>query len=177
MTIEIKAPTFPESVQEGTIATWHKKVGDAVTRDELVVDIETDKVVLEVAAPGDGVLKEILREEGQEVQSNELLARIEAGAKSDSGKGEKQAVASDKKSEAGDTEKAEADADKESKGEPIASPAARKLAAEKGVELNRIEGTGRDGRITKEDVVNYEAPPAFPARKVGDEGRAGSPQG
>ena len=77
MAIEIKAPTFPESVQEGTLATWHKNVGDSVTRDELIVDIETDKVVLEVVAPANGVLAEVLKAEGDIVQSNEIIARIE----------------------------------------------------------------------------------------------------
>jgi len=79
MAIEIKAPTFPESVQEGTVATWHKNVGDSVTRDELIVDIETDKVVLEVVAPATGTLTEVLKGEDDLVQSNEVIARIEEG--------------------------------------------------------------------------------------------------
>ena len=79
MAIEIKAPTFPESVQEGTLATWHKNVGDSVTRDELIVDIETDKVVLEVVAPATGTLTEILKAQDDIVLSNEVIARIEEG--------------------------------------------------------------------------------------------------
>ena len=79
MAIEIKAPTYPESVQEGTIATWHKNAGDTVARDELVVDIETDKVVLEVVASASGTLTEVLKNEGDIVLSNEVIARIEEG--------------------------------------------------------------------------------------------------
>lgn len=80
MAIEIKAPTFPESVADGTVATWHKQPGDAVKRDELIVDIETDKVVMEVLAEADGVLTEIVKNEGDTVLSGELLGKLEAGA-------------------------------------------------------------------------------------------------
>ena len=80
MAIEIKAPTFPESVADGTVATWHKQPGDAVKRDELIVDIETDKVVMEVLAEADGVLTEIVKNEGDTVLSGELLGTLEAGA-------------------------------------------------------------------------------------------------
>src|SRR5690606_16316016 len=80
MSTEIKAPTFPESVQDGTIATWHKKPGEAVSRDELIVDIETDKVVLEVVAPADGSLSEIIKGEGDTVLSNEVIAIFVEGA-------------------------------------------------------------------------------------------------
>src|SRR5690554_3106381 len=79
MTIEIKAPTFPESVQDGSIATWYKKPGEAVSRDELIVDIETDKVVLEVVAPANGVLSEIRKGEGETVLSNEIIAIVAEG--------------------------------------------------------------------------------------------------
>ena len=80
MSIEIKAPTFPESVADGTVATWHKKPGEAVKRDELIVDIETDKVVLEVVAPADGSIAEIIKGEGETVLSNEVIARFVEGA-------------------------------------------------------------------------------------------------
>ena len=79
MAIEIKAPTFPESVADGTVATWHKKPGEAVKRDELIVDIETDKVVIEVLAEADGVLAEIIKNEGDTVLSNELLGKLTEG--------------------------------------------------------------------------------------------------
>ena len=80
MAIEIKAPTYPESVQEGSLATWHKQVGESVKRDELIVDIETDKVVLEVVAPAAGILTEILKKEGDTVLGNEVIALIEESA-------------------------------------------------------------------------------------------------
>lgn len=148
MSVEIKAPTFPESVQEGTVATWHKQPGDAVKRDELLVDIETDKVVLEVVAPNDGVLKEVLFAEGDTVLSNAVIARVEPGQ-----------AAAPAASEAPATEAPAAAEEK------IVSPAARKLAEERGIDVQQIAGTGKDGRITKEDVVGFQpaAAPAAPA--------------
>lgn len=145
MTIEIKAPTFPESVQDGTVATWHKQPGEAVSRDELIVDIETDKVVLEVVAPADGVIKEIVKGEGETILSNEVIAQFEAGAAGAAAPAANAAPA------------AEAPA---AGGEAIASPSARKMAEEKGIDLATVTGTGKDGRITKEDVVNAQAPAA-----------------
>jgi 2-oxoglutarate dehydrogenase E2 component (dihydrolipoamide succinyltransferase) len=155
MTIEIKAPTFPESVQDGTIATWHKKAGDSVSRDELIVDIETDKVVLEVVAPADGVLSTVLKGEGETVLSNEVIAKLEAGAVSSS--------ASSSASGASASSAASSSASSSSAGSSAASlvnPAAQKIANEKGIDLSKVSGTGRDGRITKEDVINYEKSPA-----------------
>jgi 2-oxoglutarate dehydrogenase E2 component (dihydrolipoamide succinyltransferase) len=144
MSIEIKAPTFPESIADGSIATWHKKVGEAVSRDEPLVDIETDKVVLEVVAPADGVLTEILKPEGDTVLSDEVVARFEEGASA---------------SAAPVAEKAEA-------AVPAAvdlkvSPAARKMLEEKGIDAAAVTGTGKGGVITKEDVVNHK-PAATP---------------
>ena len=150
MSIEIKAPTFPESVQEGSIATWHKQPGEPVIRDELLVDIETDKVVLEVVAPADGTLKEVLKAEGDVVLSNEVIAQVVAG----------EVAASAPAAEAPAAETAEPAGDDQ---EAIASPAARKLAEERGIDLQTITGTGKDGRITKEDVAGWEAPAAAPA--------------
>lgn len=148
MSIEIKAPTFPESVQEGSIATWHKQPGEAVTRDELLVDIETDKVVLEVVAPADGTLKEVLKAEGDIVLSNEVIARVVAGEVSAAAS----APAVDVTEEVGAT----------SDQEKIASPAARKLADERGIDLQQVAGSGKDGRITKEDIVAWQTPQAAP---------------
>ncbi|MDG1813201.1 MAG: E3 binding domain-containing protein, partial [Porticoccaceae bacterium] len=145
MAIEIKAPTYPESVQEGTLATWHKNVGDTVTRDELIVDIETDKVVLEVVAPANGVLAEVLKAEGDIVESNEIIARIEEGAAAASGK----ATPAAKQQEA-DIKVAES----------LVNPAAKKLADERGIDLTQVAGTAKGGRITKEDVVNFVPPTA-----------------
>lgn len=141
MSIEIKAPTFPESVADGTVATWHKKPGEAVSRDELIVDIETDKVVLEVVAPVDGVLAKVIKGEGETVLSEELIAIIEEGAA---------AAAPAAKAEASPTAAAPAAAAGE---EPLLSPAARKLAEEAGLNPASIAGTGKGGRVTKEDVV------------------------
>ena len=142
MSIEIKAPQFPESVADGTVATWHKQPGDTCSRDELLVDIETDKVVLEVVAPADGTLAEIVKQEGDTVLSEEVLARFEAG---EAGESDAPAEAS------GAPARESAPAPAPAEPAPV-SPAARKLADEHGLEVSRVEGTGKDGRITKEDV-------------------------
>ncbi|WP_288461053.1 2-oxoglutarate dehydrogenase complex dihydrolipoyllysine-residue succinyltransferase [uncultured Pseudomonas sp.] len=143
MAIEIKAPTFPESVADGTVATWHKKPGEAVKRDELLVDIETDKVVLEVVAPADGVLAEILKNEGDTVLSEEVIARVEEGAAAAAAPAAQPAAASAPAAApaAGGEE------------DPILAPAARKIAEENGIDPATLVGTGKGGRITKEDAV------------------------
>lgn len=142
MTTEIKAPTFPESVADGVVATWHKKPGETCSRDELLVDIETDKVVLEVVAPADGTLTEAIKNEGDTVLSGELIARFEAGAVT---------AAPSKPVPA-----AEPETQKPASGqEPILSPAARKMADEKGFNPADIAGTGKGGRVTKEDVMRH----------------------
>lgn len=142
MAIEIKAPTFPESVADGTVATWHKKPGDAVKRDELIVDIETDKVVMEVLAEADGVLAEIVKNEGDTVLSGELLGRLgDAGAAVAAAPAAAAPVA------------AAAPAAAAAADDAILSPAARKIAEEGGIDPNSIAGTGKGGRVTKEDAV------------------------
>lgn len=148
MSNEIKAPVFPESVADGTIATWHKQVGERVKRDELLVDIETDKVVLEVVAQADGVLKEIIKPEGETILSAEVIAIFEAGGVGDSAPAQPAADSSA-------DESADAEAD-----DVKVNPAARKLAEEKGVSLSDVKATGKDGRITKEDVLNHLKAPA-----------------
>ena len=148
MTVEIKAPQLPESVPDGTIATWYKNVGDSVSRDEPLVDIETDKVVIEVVAPADGMLTEILKESGETIVSNEAIANIEAGA----------AVAAAPAVEpppAEASEAATAPAESEVEGHSLLSPAARKMAEENNLDVTIIKGTGKDGRVTKEDVVHH----------------------
>lgn len=140
MSIEIKAPTFPESVADGTVATWHKQPGEACATDELIVDIETDKVVLEVVAPADGVIKEILKGEGDTVLSEEILAIFEAGA-----------VASAAPAAAAP----QADADSSATDAEKIGPAARKLIDENNLDATQIKGTGKNGGITKEDVQNF----------------------
>lgn len=142
MSIEVKVPALPESVADATVAAWHKKIGDRVTRDENLLDLETDKVVLEVPAPVDGVLKEILFKVGDTVQSHQLLARIEEGA-SGLVKEEKQVVGEQKKS-SGTHE-----------SEPATSPGIRRMLAENDLQSSQISGSGKEGRITKEDVINF----------------------
>ncbi|AZZ12569.1 2-oxoglutarate dehydrogenase complex dihydrolipoyllysine-residue succinyltransferase [Pseudomonas aeruginosa] len=175
MAIEIKAPTFPESVADGTVATWHKKPGEAVKRDELIVDIETDKVVIEVLAEADGVLAEIIKNEGDTVLSNELLGKLnEGGAAAPAAP----AAAAPAAAPAAPAAAAPAAAPAAQAAAPAAaggddailSPAARKLAEEAGIDPNSIAGTGKGGRVTKEDVVaaveakkNAPAAPAKPA--------------
>jgi len=154
MSTEIKAPVFPESVAEGTVATWHKQPGEACSRDELIVDIETDKVVLEVVAPADGVIEEVLKGEGDTVESGEVVGKFKEGAAGDS----KPAAKDDSKKEESKpeaTSEKSSEAPARSSGEAILSPAARKLAEENSVDPDAVEGTGKDGRVTKEDVQNH----------------------
>ena len=134
--MDIQAPAFPESITEGTVAVWHKAPGEPVRRDDLLVDIETDKVVLEVVAPADGHLTRIVKQEGDIVASEELLAAFEPGEVTTPGV------------PVVDTAAPTAEA-------VSASPAARKLADEKGLDIARVQGTGRDGRITKDDVAQF----------------------
>ncbi len=148
--MDIKAPTFPESITEGTIAVWHKDAGEPIKRDDLLVDIETDKVVLEVVAPADGRLVRVLKQEGDVVESEEPLALFEIGDVPAS--------------------RAPAEPEPPAPAAPAASasPAARKLAEEKGLDVAKVQGTGKDGRITKEDVAQYvieerPTPPPAPA--------------
>jgi 2-oxoglutarate dehydrogenase E2 component (dihydrolipoamide succinyltransferase) len=154
MSTEIKAPVFPESVAEGTVATWHKQPGEACSRDELIVDIETDKVVLEVVAPADGVIEEVLKGEGDTVESGEVVGKFKEGAAGDS----KPAAKDDSKKEESKpeaTSEKSSEAPARSSGEAILSPAARKLAEENSVDPDAVEGTGKDGRVTKEVVQNH----------------------
>jgi len=153
MSTDIKAPTFPESIQDGSIVTWHKKPGEPVSRDELLVDIETDKVVLEVVAPADGTLEKILKDEGDTVESNEVIASFKAGALAEGGKAKAEAKPETEKSTE-DSKPAESAAGDEAE-EKILSPAARKMAEENNLDPNSITGTGKDGRVTKEDVVAH----------------------
>ena len=151
MATDIKAPQFPESVADGTVATWHKQEGEAVKRDELLVDIETDKVVLEVVAPADGVISKILAGEGDTVESQQVLANFEEGAS-----GSAPAPASESKDEpepeSAPAEAQSAPASDDSSASGQAGPAARQLMSEHGVAASQVSGTGKGGRITKQDV-------------------------
>lgn len=164
MATEIKAPVFPESVADGTIATWHKQPGEAVSRDEVICDIETDKVVLEVVAPADGTIASIVKNEGDTVLSAEVIAQFEEGAVS--GATQTQAVQSETEASV-----EQAAAKTEAGNAPIVerqqvqdqAPAVRKALTESGINAVDVSGTGRGGRITKEDVANHQSKPAAPA--------------
>jgi 2-oxoglutarate dehydrogenase E2 component (dihydrolipoamide succinyltransferase) len=145
MAIEIKVPMLPESVADATVSAWHKKVGDAVKRDENLVDLETDKVVLEVPATDDGVITAIHFEPGSTVTAGQVLATIEAGAAAKSAEPAKTAEKS--------AEPAKTTAPAKATTEAVSGPAARRVAAEHDIDVSKVEGTGRGGRVTKEDVV------------------------
>jgi 2-oxoglutarate dehydrogenase E2 component (dihydrolipoamide succinyltransferase) len=157
MTLEVKVPVLPESVSDATIASWHKKPGDAVKRDENLVDLETDKVVLEVPAPADGVLKEIKQQTGATVTSQQLLAIIEEGAavaapaKTEAPKAAAPAPA---KSEAPKPAPAAQDIKAPAKTADL-SPAGQRVATENKIDPSQVPGTGRGGQVTKEDLVNF----------------------
>ncbi|MGO3737867.1 2-oxoglutarate dehydrogenase complex dihydrolipoyllysine-residue succinyltransferase [Marinomonas foliarum] len=161
-TVQIKTPSFPESVADGTVATWYKQPGEACTRDDHIVDIETDKVVLEVVAPADGVIGEILKNEGDTVLSDEVLANFLVGAS-----GSEAAP-----SQAESTSTAEGDED------GVAGPAARKALSEAGLTVSQVKGTGKGGRITKEDVEaavkSKSAPAAATPAKAAPAAKAAS---
>ncbi|WP_024890559.1 dihydrolipoyllysine-residue succinyltransferase [Luteimonas huabeiensis] len=169
MATEIKVPVLPESVSDATIATWHKKAGDAVKRDENLVDLETDKVVLEVPSTVDGVIKEIKFEEGATVNSQQVLAIIEEGAAAEaapaeSGSQGKEAPAAGAEEVQPKPEAKRADdkAPASTKPQPVSGgktadlpPGARFTAESKGIDPSQVEGTGRRGAVTKEDLLNY----------------------
>ena len=166
MTIEIKVPVLPESVSDATIATWHKKPGDTVKRDENLVDLETDKVVLEVPAPADGVLKEIKQAEGATVTSQQVIATFEEGAVADTPKEKAEPKAEAKADKAAASKSASpAKTDTPSKVDDL-SPAGRRVAVEENIDPANVKGSGRDGRVTKEDLVNAKNAPAPAAAKA-----------
>ncbi len=133
MTIEVKVPMLPESIADATVSTWHKKPGDSVSRDENIVDLETDKVMLEVPSPVDGILKDILRKTGEVVQANQVIAVIEAGAAAKPSAPQQQAAAA---------------------STATLSPSVRRVVAEHDIDVSQIKGTGKGGRITKENVMS-----------------------
>ncbi|MEC7941330.1 MAG: 2-oxoglutarate dehydrogenase complex dihydrolipoyllysine-residue succinyltransferase [Pseudomonadota bacterium] len=159
MTIEILVPDLPESVADATVATWHKKPGEAVARDEVIVDIETDKVVLEVPAPEAGVLEAIIEDEGATVLSKQLIAKLKPGA-----------VAGEPTTDT--TEETEASPEKRHKAalteesNDALSPAVRRLLAEHNLQPADVKGTGVGGRITREDIDAHLAAPAVAAPAV-----------
>jgi 2-oxoglutarate dehydrogenase E2 component (dihydrolipoamide succinyltransferase) len=138
MIVEVKVPQLSESVSEATLLDWHKKEGEKVSRDENLIDIETDKVVLELPAPADGVLVKIVKKSRESVGSGDVIAQIDTEAKAS-------AVSSSQEVKA---------APEKAKTVPAVMPAAQKIAAEKGIDTSRVQGTGRDGRVTKGDVLS-----------------------
>ncbi|MBD9369114.1 dihydrolipoyllysine-residue succinyltransferase [Xanthomonas sp. XNM01] len=166
MATEVKVPVLPESVSDATIASWHKKAGQAVKRDENLVDLETDKVVLEVPSPVDGVLKEIKFQEGDTVTSSQVLAVIEEGAVAEAtpaAEAKAEAPAAAAPAAAPAKAAAPAPAAKSAGGE--LPPGARFTAAKEGIDPSQVDGTGRRGAVTKEDLINYA--------KNGGAGKAG----
>jgi 2-oxoglutarate dehydrogenase E2 component (dihydrolipoamide succinyltransferase) len=162
MTIDIKVPVLPESVADALLLDWNKQVGEAVSRDEILVEVETDKVVLEVPAPNDGVLVEILEQSGATVLAEQVLGRFEPGA-----------AASDTAAQPATAEAVAETPQESSPGQDESgdsddrlSPAVRRLISETGIDPASIVGTGRDGRITKEDILKQVADAVAPADQV-----------
>jgi 2-oxoglutarate dehydrogenase E2 component (dihydrolipoamide succinyltransferase) len=141
MSIEVLVPTLPESVADATLISWHKKAGDRVTKNENLVDLETDKVVLEVPAPESGILAEIRKDNGAVVTGGELLALIDAQAVEEPAKGNNKTV--------------EAPAEESEESDRPLSPSVRRLIQEKTIDPSLITGTGKSGRITKTDVLDH----------------------
>ena len=147
MIIEIKVPALSESVAEATLLSWHKKIGDSINRDENLIDIETDKVVLELPSPDDGVLIEVIKNDGDTVTAGEVIAKIDTEAK----------IKSNAKNANSNGQSSDTQISNPSEPEKILMPAAAKIAREKNIDVNKIEGSGKDGRITKEDILKTDS--------------------
>jgi len=156
MQLEVKVPQLSESVSEATLVSWRKKAGEAVKRDENLIDIETDKVVLELPAPADGVLTKIIKNDGESVTSGDVIAVLDTEAKA--------TVASAPAAAKESAPAAKPQAAPQAATGGAASPSATKIAAEKGVDTATVAGTGRDGRVTKADVVSAAAPTGSQSR-------------
>lgn len=144
MSLEIKVPVLPESVADGLLLDWNKQPGDGVSRDEILVEVETDKVVLEVPSPEDGVVKEILASAGDTVTSGQVLAIVEVGAKADAGDGLQS-----------EDDEPQSDSSDSGEGDPLMGPAVQRLIEEHGLDPSAIAPTGPGGRLTKEDLLNF----------------------
>ena len=147
MIIEIKVPALSESVAEATLLSWHKKIGDSINRDENLIDIETDKVVLELPSPDDGVLVEVIKNDGDTVTAGEVIAKIDTEAK----------IKSNAKNANSNGQSSDTQISNPSEPEKILMPAAAKIAREKNIDVNKIEGSGKDGRIIKEDILKTDS--------------------
>lgn len=146
MSIEVKVPTLPESVTDATVAKWYKKEGDSISRDENLVDLETDKVMLEVPAPQNGVIEKILVTEGSVVKANQVIAVLKEGGV---------VQAPSKAAESQPAAATPAPAAKSTEEDEVLSPAVRRLVAEKGVDIGQLKGTGKGGRLTKKDIEDF----------------------
>ena len=155
MSTEIKAPTFPESIADGTLIAWNKQPNQPCQRDEVIAEIETDKVVLEVVAPADGFLQSISKKEGAIIVSNEVLAIYEEGAIAEQPEATAEKTTAKVTTPAATSKPAEVDTVTNTITTNSLSPAARKMAVEQGINPETIQGTGKSGRVTKEDVVNH----------------------
>ncbi|NEX22022.1 2-oxoglutarate dehydrogenase complex dihydrolipoyllysine-residue succinyltransferase [Thiorhodococcus mannitoliphagus] len=162
MSSEVRVPALPESVSDATVLTWHKQPGEAVTEGESLVELETDKVVLEVPAPMDGIMGEIKSSEGMVVQADDILAVVEAGSAPAPSKSKQQAAAKKSaepapapKTEPQATQSPSSKKDKPKASEPLVTPSARRLVSEMHLDPHEIPGTGRDGRIQKSDVLAF----------------------
>lgn len=162
MLVEVKVPALSESVAEATLLSWHKKQGEFVKRDENLIDIETDKVVLELPAPESGVLTRIVKGDGGTVVSNEIIATIDTDAKA--AEGAAPAAAAAAPAAKAPEKPAEKSTGAPKADSPPAMPAAKKIAADNNLDTAQIDGTGRGGRVLKEDVVNKLASPAVAAK-------------
>ena len=151
MLIEVKVPALSESVSEATLLSWHKKEGEFVKRDENLIDIETDKVVLELPAPDSGVITRIVKADGDAVEANEVIAEIDTEAKAPAGAAK--APEAKKPAAPQAAPAAAAPAAVAASENVVVMPAARKMAAEKGLDATALKGSGRGGRVTKEDVM------------------------
>ena len=147
MIIEIKVPALSESVAEATLLSWHKKIGESINRDENLIDIETDKVVLELPSPDDGVLIEVIKNDGDTVIAGEVIAKIDTDAK----------IKSDAKNTNSNGQTSDTQISNTSEPEKVLMPAAAKIAREKNIDVNKIEGSGKAGRITKEDILKTDS--------------------
>src|SRR5689334_18415163 len=147
MQVEVKVPQLSESVSEATLVAWRKKAGEAVKRDENLIDIETDKVVLELPAPADGVIAKLIKKDGESVTSGDVIAIIDTEVAAATG-----AAPKDTAPAARQAASAAAVTPSPAGAQSSASPSAKKIAAEKGIDTSTVQGTGRDGRVTKADV-------------------------
>lgn len=146
MAIEVKVPMLPESITDATVSTWHKKAGDKVSRDENIVDLETDKVMLEVPSPIDGIIKEIIKQTGSTVQAQEVIAVIDAASDSQAAK------PAEKTADAAKTVSAPVQQTTTTQSPPM-GPSVRRVVAEHDIDVSQVTGTGKGGRITRENAL------------------------